>query len=102
MDSEDLEVQIELEKHGLSDLPEELRIVQGVEDSQVDKLNTDTARQLEKCAKAAEDRVKIVHEIYPHGVGQNPKLTKYKLPVIDDLVTPDIVSRLHNKCNIPK
>ena len=40
--------------------------------------------------------------MFPHGVGQNPKLTKYKLPVIDDLVTPDIVSRLHNKSNIPK
>ena len=40
--------------------------------------------------------------MFPHGVGQNPKLTKHKLPVIDDLVTPDLVSRLDNKSNMPQ
>ena len=69
MDSEELEVQKQLEEHGLGDLPMEYRTVQGVEDALIDKLNADAVRELEKRAKAAKEKVKGVLDMYPHGVG---------------------------------
>lgn len=46
-------------------------------------------RAEERVRQSAAARVKVDEAVerFRHGVGQNPKLTKYKLPNIEDLVS---------------
>ena len=65
----DEEIQKELDKHGLGNLPYESRTPKGVENALIDKLNADAVIKLEERAKAAQDKVKEVLDMYTFGVG---------------------------------
>ena len=65
----DEEIQKELDKHGLGNLPNESRTPKGVENALIDKLNADAVIKLEERAKAAQDKVKEVLDMYTFGVG---------------------------------
>lgn len=46
------------------------------------------AEERVKAAALAKEKVEQIKNSFVYGVGQNPLLTKYKLPNIEDLVKP--------------
>ena len=74
---------------GLSDIRTKNRTTKQIESQVIDQLNAKALKELElrqeQRANAKEKVEKTLDRFVP-GLGQNPSLTKYKLPRIDDLI----------------